>query len=227
MKNPLAHIKPEAPLHLFRSLLFHISSHVERRSVSKRYFGLCAYLNGFSSLTFEKGARVIFDHEGFLTLGTDRSSFRGWSRRSSMFIRENAILEIQGFNQIGRGTLVWILEGGKITMEGNSFMAGENIIVAKESVRIGKDCAIAWGVTICDHDFHKLYVNDEVQVETAPVVIEDNVWIGMNATILKGVTIGRGAVVGAGAVVTKNVAARTVVAGNPARVIRENVDFRG
>ena len=112
-------------------------------------------------------------------------------------------------------------------MEGNSFTAGENMIVAKESVRIGKDCSIAWGVTICDHDFQKLYIKDEVQVETAPVVIEDNVWIGMNATILKGVTIGRGAVIGAGSVVTKSIPARTVAAGNPARVVRENVDFRG
>jgi acetyltransferase-like isoleucine patch superfamily enzyme len=227
MKNPFAHIKPEAPAHLLRSLLFHFSSHVERRSVSKRYLGLCAYLNGFAALTFEKGARVIFDQEGFLTLGTDRSSFRGWSRRSAMYIRENGTLEIQGFNQIGRGSLIWILEGGKVTMGGNSFTAGENMIVAKESVRIGKDCAIAWGVTICDHDFHKLYKNGVQRVETAPVVIEDNVWIGMNATILKGVTVGTGAVIGAGAVVTRNVPARSIVAGNPGRVVGEDIEFRG
>jgi maltose O-acetyltransferase len=54
-----------------------------------------------------------------------------------------------------------------------------------------------------------------------PVVIEDNVWIGGGAILLPGVTIGRNAVVGAGAVVPKRVAANTVVAGNPARVIRE------
>lgn len=227
MKHPLAHIKPEAPLNLLRSILFHFSSHVERRSVSRGYLGLCAYVNGFSMLTLEKGSCIVFDNEGFLALGTDRGSFRGWSRRTSLYIRENGVLEVRGYNQIGRGTLVWILEGGKITMDGNSFTAGENMIVAKESVQIGKDCAIAWGVTICDHDFHKLYIDDEVQVETAPVVIEDNVWIGMNATILKGVTIGRGAVIGAGSVVTKSIPPRTVAAGNPARVVRENVDFRG
>jgi maltose O-acetyltransferase len=50
-------------------------------------------------------------------------------------------------------------------------------------------------------------------------VIEDDVWIGFNSTILKGVTIGKGAVVGAGSVVTKDVAAYTIVAGNPAKAI--------
>ena len=56
-----------------------------------------------------------------------------------------------------------------------------------------------------------------------PIVIEDNVWIGGGAILLPGVTIGRSAVVGAGAVVPRSVPANTVVAGNPARVIRELV----
>jgi len=54
-----------------------------------------------------------------------------------------------------------------------------------------------------------------------PIVIEDNVWLGGGAILLPGVRIGRNAVVGAGAVVTRSVPANTVVAGNPARVIRE------
>jgi len=54
-----------------------------------------------------------------------------------------------------------------------------------------------------------------------PIVIEDNVWLGGAAILLPGVTVGRNAVVGAGAVVTRDVPANTVVAGNPARVIRE------
>lgn len=54
-----------------------------------------------------------------------------------------------------------------------------------------------------------------------PIVVEDNVWIGGNSTILPGVTIGKNAIVAAGSVVTKNVAANTIVAGNPAKLLRE------
>jgi acetyltransferase-like isoleucine patch superfamily enzyme len=58
-------------------------------------------------------------------------------------------------------------------------------------------------------------------LKTAPVKIADNVWIGMNALILKGVTVGENSVVAAGSVVTKSVPANTVVAGNPAAVVKK------
>lgn len=227
MKNPLAHIKLEFPFHLIRTLIFHLSNKVEKKSLSKKYLGLCAYVNGASIFEIHKGGRVVIDQEGFLVFGTERSSFRGWGGRTKLYIKDGGRLEINGYNQIGRGSLVWILEGGRINMRGESFTAGKNTIIAKESVTIGHKCAIAWGVTISDHDFHKLYENGEQKVETAPVAIHDNVWIGMNATILKGVTIGSGAVVGAGAVVTKDVPPACVVGGNPAKIISENIEFRG
>ena len=89
-------------------------------------------------------------------------------------------------------------------------------------VHIGHHVMIGPGVQIyCAA--HHLAAETRIQgLEVArPVVIEDNVWIGGSAILLPGVTVGRNAVVGAGAVVTRDVAANTVVAGNPARVIRE------
>jgi acetyltransferase-like isoleucine patch superfamily enzyme len=94
-------------------------------------------------------------------------------------------------------------------------------IMCKRHVRIGSHCAISWDVTITDTDYHVL----EGSETTLPVVIGDHVWIGSKATILKGVTIGRGAVVAAGAVVSKDVPARALVAGVPARIVRENVSW--
>src|SRR5687768_10057874 len=187
MKNPLSHLRPEAPLSLLRSVLFHFSSHVVRTSSSKRYLGLCAYVHAFANLTLERSSRIIFEDEGFLVLGTERSSFRGWAGRTSIFMKPRASLIIRGYNEIGRGSLVWGLEDSSIEIGGNTFTAGTTMLISKLSVKIGRNCAIAWGVTISDHDFHKLYKDGIQKVETAPIVIGNSVWIGMNATILKGV----------------------------------------
>lgn len=228
MKHPLAHINLMAPLHLAKSLLFHLSARSLKYSVSKRYLRLCAYINASTAMYFEKNAAVEFHDEGFLVLGTDRSSFKGWAGPAKLYIREGGRLIVRGYNQIGRGSLVWILEGGRIEFNGGeSFTAGNNMIISKERVTIGRRCQIAFGVTISDHDFHRTFDNGIQNPETLPVVIGDGVWIGMNATILKGVTIGDGAIVAAGAVVTRDVPPRAMVAGVPARIIKSEVEFYG
>ena len=228
MKHPFAHISPTAPLHLLRSLGFHFSRQVNRTSISKHYLGLCAYVNANCTFHFERNAGIEFCQEAFLVLGTERSSFRGWAGRTKLDIREHGRLLINGYNQIGRGSLVWILEGGQIRFDGDgTFTAGNNMIICKEHVHIGRGVQIAWGVTISDHDFHKTYTNGVQNIETAPVRIGDGAWIGMNAIILKGVSIGEKAIVGAGSVVTKDVPDHALVAGAPAKIITTDVEFYG
>jgi acetyltransferase-like isoleucine patch superfamily enzyme len=107
------------------------------------------------------------------------------------------------------------------------------LVMAEQRIEIGSHCLISWNVGIADSDFHPLepaqrlidahalapFYKDRPprpKLETRPVKIADNVWIGMNAIILKGVTIGENSVVAAGAVVVKSVPPNTVVAGNPA-----------
>ena len=63
--------------------------------------------------------------------------------------------------------------------------------------------------------------NDPRCGEPAPVIIEDNVWLGLNVIVLKGVTIGKNSVIGAGSVVTRNIPANVIAAGNPCRVIKD------
>ena len=111
------------------------------------------------------------------------------------------------------------------------------LIMAEEKIEIGAYCLVSWGVGMADSDFHPLepaqrlidaqalapYFKDRPprpKLKTAPVKIGDNVWIGMNAVILKGVTIGDNSIVAAGAVVTKRIPANTIVAGNPAAVVK-------
>lgn len=104
---------------------------------------------------------------------------------------------------------------------------GVNIINATgEKVIIGSHCALAPYVTIVTNSHRSTVGKTQFQLSSShendisgDVVIEEDVWIGTNATILQGVTLGRGSIVGAGAVVTKNVPPYAVVAGVPAKVI--------
>ncbi len=112
------------------------------------------------------------------------------------------------------------------------------LLMAEERIEIGSHCLISWNVGIADCDFHPLdpatrrtdaealapYFRDRPArpaLRSAPVIIADNVWIGMNSVILKGVTIGENSVVAAGSVVTRSVPPNVVVAGNPAIVTKE------
>mgnify|MGYP006138619401 CR=1 FL=1 len=95
-------------------------------------------------------------------------------------------------------------------------------IHATSSITIGRNCLIASNVMILDSDGHGVAVADRERHNpvAAPIVIEDDVWVGANAIVLKGVTLGRGSVVAAGSVVTRDVAPMTLVGGNPARFIK-------
>lgn len=122
-----------------------------------------------------------------------------------------------------RGTHVPIelgsFPGGILTIGAQTFINSGVSICAQERVEIGENCAIGNYTLIMDTDFHD--VDDHTKPPVAqPILIEDNVWLGARVTVLKGVRIGRGAVVAAGAVVTKDVPARTLVGGVPAKVIR-------
>jgi acetyltransferase-like isoleucine patch superfamily enzyme len=95
---------------------------------------------------------------------------------------------------------------------------GRTFIGAAKLVTIGNNTMIAGEVRIMDTDLHGM---DGQTAQEKPVTIGNHVWIGIRSIILKGVTIGDNAIVGAGSVVTKSIAPNTVVAGNPARLIRE------
>ncbi len=130
--------------------------------------------------------------------------------RTSLAVEENGYIEIGDFCYVANASLV---SSGKILVGSRVFIAG--------------------GVTIADSDFHPvdplLRLQDVIalspvgnrstrpHVEASDVVIEDDVWIGINATVLKGVTIGKGAIVEPGSLVIRNVPPGARVSGNPAK----------
>lgn len=107
----------------------------------------------------------------------------------------------------------------KIVIGERCYINRHTMIDAHEQIAIGPDCMIGPFCYITDGDHAR---NDDARLAdqgmvAAPVVLEDNVWVGAHATILKGVRIGRHAVIGAGAVVTKDVEAFSTVVGVPAK----------
>ncbi|MBK8022406.1 MAG: hypothetical protein IPK19_13520 [Chloroflexi bacterium] len=115
-------------------------------------------------------------------------------------------------------------EAGSILTIGDHFGMTGGAVVCAERVTIGHRVFVGANTVITDTDFHPLDAAtrraNPADAVTAPVVIEDDVFIGMACLILKGVTIGQGSVIGAGSVVTRDVPPGVIAAGNPARVIR-------
>jgi acetyltransferase-like isoleucine patch superfamily enzyme len=118
-----------------------------------------------------------------------------------------------------------LASGAAILIGKNTGISGGSICAATR-IDIGNECLIGANVTIVDTDFHPINPQgrrhniDPLSIGTEPIVIEDNVFIGTNVVILKGVRVGKNSVIGAGSVVTKNVPANAIVAGNPARLLR-------
>ena len=106
---------------------------------------------------------------------------------------------------------------------GSGFCNSNVKIRCSKEITIGNNVAISHDVTIMDSDAH--YIDYEDYKISKPIYIEDDVWIGTRATILKGVTIGKGSIVAAGAVVTNDVPQNSIVAGVPAKVIKENITW--
>jgi maltose O-acetyltransferase len=134
---------------------------------------------------------------------------------------------LQGLlGRIGQNSMIeppfYCVYGQNIHIGDHVYLNLSCTILDCNEVRIGHHVMIGPNVQIYTAA-HDLQAESRIQGwEVAkPIVVEDNVWIGGAAILLPGVRIGKNAVVGAGAVVSRNVLANTVVAGNPARVIRE------
>lgn len=122
---------------------------------------------------------------------------------------------------VASGVYLHVAHGATLRIGSDSFIGNNCVIMAKQEISIGDGAAIAEHVSIRDHD-HVLGQRPLTGgLDVAPVHVGDDVWLASKATVTRGVAVGNGAVVAAGAVVTRDVVARTIVAGVPARLIRQ------
>lgn len=138
-------------------------------------------------------------------------------------IEDNATLEVKNGFRFRSGNYISIEKNAKLVLGSGSINRNCNLSCFKY-ISIGENVHISENVVIRDSDNH--YMLYDGYVQAAPIIIGNNVWIGLNSTILKGVTIGDGAVIAAGSVVTKDVPPKVLVAGVPARVIKEEVEWK-
>jgi acetyltransferase-like isoleucine patch superfamily enzyme len=112
-----------------------------------------------------------------------------------------------------------------LTIGDHSFVGHDCCFHVARGIRVGTHCLLAGGSRFYDTDGHPLDARRRRHERISPdqaqeIRLGDDVWVGAGCTVLKGVTIGNRAIVGAGSVVTRDVPADTIVAGNPARVLR-------
>lgn len=157
----------------------------------------------------------------------------------------------QAFHRFHSTRPAALVVGQHCTMDGVHFALGEKarveigdycffsnaILLCEEELKIGNYVMVGWNTTIADTDFHPISPSARLadalacspsgrnrprpMIQTRPVVIEDDVWIGPSVTILKGVRIGAGAWIEPGAVVTRAVPRGSRVLGNPAQIVGE------
>lgn len=140
-------------------------------------------------------------------------------------------------------TIIFESDRGDVTI-GNRVFIGNSTLICRTAIVFEDDIFVAWGCHFYDHDSHSqdyrerekdmtrqledyrggrdfIASKDWSVVSTRPIRVCSHAWVGMNCIVLKGVTIGEGAIVAAGSIVTRDVPAWTVVAGNPARVVKQ------
>lgn len=164
--------------------------------------------------------------------------------KGAVFLKEAKVINMRNNKDdisIGNGTrirgeLLTFKYGGKIVIGDFCYIGEGTKIWSGESIVIGNDVLISHNVSIADTSAHELDYLDRAEsykkllknghtsikgtIQTAPIIINNNVWINFNSIILRGVTIGEGAIIAAGAVVTKNVPPYVLVGGNPSKILK-------
>ncbi|MDO5379830.1 MAG: acyltransferase [Acidaminococcaceae bacterium] len=179
--------------------------------------------------------RKVYIHPSVILMDSTYFDFRTENTDKRIFIDEESMVGC---------SFIFESNNGFVKIGKRTFINGGTNLISINEIDVGDDVTIGWNVYIYDHDSHSLdyrFRKDDIErqrkdfyanrnfifskdwstVKSAPIKICNKAWIGFNVLILKGVTIGEGAIIGAGSVVTKNVPAWTIVAGNPAKIVKK------
>lgn len=159
---------------------------------------------------------------------------------NSIDIGENSRLKYTQITIMGDNNHIIAEDGSKldgpckITLEGNSTLyigrnsgiRGVSFVAKDANITVGRNCMFSYDVIVRNNDSHKVLDQDgNVTNMAQDIVIGDHVWLCERSTILKGVTIGNDSVIAYGAIVTKDCPPNSIMAGNPARVVKQDINW--
>jgi len=179
----------------------------------RRYLGDRAYVSAKAQIScprLQLGPRCFIDD--YVTIYAHPQA------RGGVFLDENVHIQRWSIVELGAGS-------GNLKVGRNTYIQAGCILNAfVGSITIGANCMIAahCALTPYQHGFGEIDrpMREQPLTSKGDIIIEDDVWLGLNVAVMDGVTIGQGAIVGAGAVVTKDIPPYTIAGGVPARVIR-------
>jgi len=189
---------------------------LSRKVTGKKTIGLVNHRNTIIQLDQDSELHL----DALLTIGTRQVKKSKMETR--ILLEKNSCLIVKSPFNVYAGSYIRVLPKGKLILHGG--FVNENVqITAGDVVEIGEDFTCGRDVIIRSYDGHT--IKEDGYKISEPIKIGNHVWVGQGATILKGVTIGDGAIIAAGALVTKDVPVQAIVAGVPAKVIKENVKW--
>lgn len=157
---------------------------------------------------------------GMVKIGFGSSRVFDMNRRTTICIDGELI--INGRVSIGNGSNIEI--SGVCQMGDNYIITANSKIICKEKIEFGENCMISWDCLIMDTDCHKIYSNDNTTInKNKMIIIGDNVWIGCRSVVMKGSKIKNNSIVGAQSIVAGEFEENNLIAGFPARKLKENI----
>lgn len=185
----------------------------------------CLHVYNRSYINIDKTANLLLKEHAHLIIN-DINIKRDKILPCTLFMGPTSQMICNGHFTMFEGACININSGGVLEVGDKTYM-NASLIQCASYISIGNNCAIAGDVLIQDTDYHPILDSNGLEKPVSkPIHIGNKVWIGAKSIILKGVTIGDGAIIAAGSVVTKDVAPYTLVGGNPAKVIRNNVIWK-
>lgn len=182
----------------------------------------CSLVNLKGSIIIESDLKPGMIQIGYGDVGVfdNRRERAVWNVRGKIIFKGKCFL--------GHGVKLNITETGTLTFGNNVNFTAESAIDCQKEISFGDNCLVSWENLFIDGDYHKIF--DAEEKHTNPpqsIIIGNHVWVGCRCLILKGVTIADDCVVAAGSLLNGNYTiAKSIIAGSPAKTVKENISWQ-